>query len=185
MEDVEIINLLWQREEMGLLELERKYRAYCNAIAMNILQSAEDAEECVSDTWMKIWNSIPPNRPESLKLYAARIMRNLAFNRYRDARAERRGGGQPCAQLKELSECISEQSVDEALNRWELNRIIQTFLAGLHTQKRNIFIRRYYYADDISEIASRYGLTENHTCVVLCRVRKQLKKVLEEEGYGA
>mgnify|MGYP002560606650 CR=1 FL=1 len=117
MEDVEIINLLWQREEMGLLELERKYRAYCNAIAMNILQSAEDAEECVSDTWMKIWNSIPPNRPESLKLYAARIMRNLAFNRYRDARAERRGGGQPCAPLKELSECISEQSVDEALNR--------------------------------------------------------------------
>ena len=113
MEDVEIINLLWQREEMGLLELERKYRAYCNAIAMNILQSAEDAEECVSDTWMKIWNSIPPNRPESLKLYAARIMRNLAFNRYRDARAERRGGGQPCAPLKELSECISEQSVDE------------------------------------------------------------------------
>ena len=112
MEDVEIINLLWQREEMGLLELERKYRAYCNAIAMNILQSAEDAEECVSDTWMKIWNSIPPNRPESLKLYAARIMRNLAFNRYRDARAERRGGGQPCAPLKELSECISEQSVD-------------------------------------------------------------------------
>lgn len=95
------------------------------------------------------------------------------------------GGGQPCAPLKELSECISEQSVDEALNRWELNRIIQTFLAGLHTQKRNIFIRRYYYADDISEIASRYGLTENHTCVVLCRVRKQLKKVLEEEGYGA
>lgn len=75
--------------------------------------------------------------------------------------------------------------MDEALNRWELNRIIQTFLAGLHTQKRNIFIRRYYYADDISEIASRYGLTENHTCVVLCRVRKQLKKVLEEEGYGA
>ena len=83
------------------------------------------------------------------------------------------------------AEEIARQDVDEALNRWDLNRIIQTFLAGLHTQKRNIFIRRYYYADDISEIASRYGLTENHTCVVLCRVRKQLKKVLEEEGYGA
>ena len=119
----------------------------------------------------------------TLKLYAARTMRNLAFNRYRDARAERRGGGQPCAPLKELSECISEQSVDEALNRWELNRIIQTFLAGLHTQKRNIFIRRYYYADDISEdtrapVWTRHG--KSHLC---CAVQSQ-KAVEKGAGRG-
>lgn len=88
MDDGEIINLLWQRDEAGISGLEQKYFAYCNTIAMNILQNAEDAEECVSDTWLKIWSSIPPNYPKSLKLYAARIIRNLAFNRYRDSHAE-------------------------------------------------------------------------------------------------
>ena len=94
MDDGEIINLLWQRDEAGISGLEQKYFAYCNTIAMNILQNAEDAEECVSDTWLKIWSSIPPNYPKSLKLYAARIIRNLAFNRYRDSHAEKRRGDQ-------------------------------------------------------------------------------------------
>lgn len=185
MDDTEIISLLWNREEAGISELERKYHAYCNTVAMNILQNAEDAEECVSDTWMKIWNSIPPSRPESLKLYAARITRNLAFNRYRESHTEKRGGGQLCIPLEELSECISAQScMDDALKRRELTGIVQRFVADLHTKDRTLFLRRYYYADDIPTIAVRYKMTENYVSVSLYRIRKRLKKLLEKEGYG-
>ncbi len=185
MDDREIINLLWQRDETGVSALEQKYSAYCNTIAMNILRNAEDAEECVSDTWLKIWNSIPPNCPESLKLYAARIIRNVAFNRYRDSHAEKRRGDPLCTPLEELSECIPGQfHMDDILQKRELNGGIQKFVAGLHTNERNLFLRRYYYADDISAIAHRYRMTENHVSVTLYRIRKRLKKLLEKEGYN-
>lgn len=185
MDDREIVNLLWQRNETGISELEQKYFAYCHTIAMNILRNAEDAEECVADTWLRVWSSIPPNCPESLKLYVARIVRNLAFNRYRDSHAEKRKGDQLCTPLEELSECIPGQfSMEDILKRWELNRIIQRFIAGLHTNERNLFLRRYYYADDISAIAHRYRMTENHVSVTLYRIRKRLKKLLEKEGYN-
>lgn len=185
MDDREIIHLIWCRDKVGISELEQKYFSYCHTIAMSILQNTEDAEECVADTWLKIWNSIPPNRPESLRLYTARVVRNLAFNRYRDSHAEKRKGDQLCVPLEELSECIQGQfSIEDILKRRELNRIIQRFIAGLHTNERNLFLRRYYYADDISAIAHRYRMTENHVSVTLYRIRKRLKKLLEKEGYN-
>lgn len=184
MKDVDIIRLLWQREEAGILELQQKYQNYCHTIARNILPDTSDVEECVSDTWLKAWTSIPPNRPESLKLFLARVSRNLALNKLRYARAEKRGGGQIPSVLDELSECISQGTcMDEELERRELQGIVKDFVEKLPDRERNVFLRRYFFADSISSIAERYALTENHIGVILSRVRAKLKKRLSKEGY--
>ena len=182
MTDEEIISLYFDRSEEAIAATQRKYDGYCRAIVGRILGSARDAEEIISDTWLKAWLSIPPNRPRDLKLYLAKIGRNLALNRLRDGRAAKRGEA-AAAVLEELREVLGENSTEETVNAKELQTAVNRFLRQLPERECNVFIRRCFYAESAEEIAARYGLRPNTVTVSLHRTRKKLREYLIKEGY--
>ena len=185
MEDSAIIDLYWAREERALSETDTKYGGYCRSIAHNILQNREDTEECVSDTWLHAWNSMPPQRPGILSAFLGRITRNLSFDRCKYQQAAKRGGGALPLALDELGECIpSAQRVEYALEQKELAAVIDRFLRTLPEKDCNLFLRRYWYVDSISVIADRYGMKENTVKSILFRTREKLRKFLGEEGIA-
>ena len=184
MDDSRIMELYWQRDEGAIQETDRKYGPYCFAIADNILHNKEDAKECVNDTWLKVWNAIPPQRPNNLRMFVAKIARNLSFNRYNARSAEKRGGGEIVLALDELSECLaSNANVEREYAAKELGQCIRVFIRALPERDGNVFVRRYFFTEAVSEIAKRYGLTENHVMVILSRTRKKLKTHLIKEGF--
>ena len=183
MEDRQIIDLLWERSEQGINEIARKYGRYCHKIAFNILADREDSEECISDTYLKVWNTIPPNRPESLSAYIGRIVRNLSLNKWEQRGAQKRGGGQICAALDELSRCIPSNS-GRSVEDVELAEIINSFLAQMEVEKRRIFIKRYWYMDSVKEISKELGFSESRVKMSLYRSRSQLRLWLEKEGVS-
>lgn len=184
MEDNEIIRLYWQRDHSAIAETESRYGAYCKSIAQNILGNGEDTEECVNDTYLNAWNSIPPRCPTVLSSYLGKITRNLAFDRFRTRHAAKRGGGEINIVLDELAECVSgADSAEEELDRQELRTAINDFLAALPREKRNIFLLRYWYVCPVAEIAKKYGMTAGNVSVTLSRVRQKLKQYLLERGY--
>lgn len=184
MHDKEIIQMYWDRNEEAIAATSEKYGSYCQAIAMNILGNWEDARECVNDTYLNTWNSIPPQRPQMLSAYLGKIVRNLSFNLYKKNRAEKRGGGQMPLILDEISEMISDFHVPEKeWHKRELIQAINAFLSGLTRKKREIFVRRYWYADSVKEIAERFEMSENNVSVTLNRLRKQLHRYLKERGF--
>jgi RNA polymerase sigma-70 factor (ECF subfamily) len=185
MEDTQIIQLYLNRDEKAISETSIKFGNYCNSIAINILNNWEDAEECVNDTYLCAWNSIPPTRPTSLKVYLGRITRNLSFNIYKKMNAEKRENGQTALVLDELAECVSGgcEPEQEFLQK-ELICSINNFLRALSKEKRIIFVRRYWYSDSISDIADRVGKTENSVSVTLNRLRKMLNIHLRERGFN-
>lgn len=184
-DDIQIVNLLFARQESGLKKLEEKYNKYCLTIANRILFDNEDSKECVNDAWLKIWNSIPPNRPENLAGYLAKIVRNLALNCYEKKHAAKRGGGKVEMSYDELSECLAGKGrVDENLEKNELSCIISKFLKQKGEQKRTIFIQRYFYFAEVSDIADRMGMKESSVRSALSRMRKELKNYLEQEGIA-
>ncbi len=183
MEDSEIVRLYWERSEQAVPETAAKYGGYCSAIARNILDSPEDAEECVNDTWLGAWNAIPPHRPEALSTFLGKITRNLSINRWKRSRADKRGGG-IAAVLDELGQCVSgADDVERALDQKELIEAINAFLAALSPEKRGIFLCRYWYSDSISEIAARYGMREGTVSMALNRLRARLRRYLLERGF--
>ena len=182
MEDNKIIELYWQRDETAIKECQIKYGAYCGTIANNILCSAEDAEECVNDTWLRVWNVIPPEKPSRLSVFLGRITRNLAIDKYRKDNAQKYGGGQISLCLDELSECIGEDNPIE--DRIALKDILNTFLKSLPEKNRNIFLMRYWYLMPIGEIARRYDLSEGAVKMILQRIRQKQKVYFEKEGVG-
>ena len=154
-------------------------------MASAILALREDAEECVNDTWLRAWNSIPPQRPNCLRIFLARITRNLSFDRWRSKNAARRGGGQLTLALEELSWCVAGSgSPQESVEARELEDCLRRFLSGLSESERNIFLRRYFFAESIQSIARRYGMRENSVSVSLHRLRQKLKNHLAKEGYA-
>ena len=184
MEDSEIIRLYWQRSEQAIEESEQKYGVYCRAIARNILQSPEDAEETISDTWLRAWNVIPPQKPDRLSAFFGRITRNLAFDRWRKQTAEKRGGGALEEVLEELAECVSGSgSAEEAVENRELGAALNGFLASLPRVKRRLFLGRYWYARSVKDLAKQSGMTEGAVSVTLHRLRGRLKSYLEERGF--
>lgn len=184
MDDKAIVELFWQREEQAIPAASEKYGGYCAAIARNILADERDREECLSDTWLGAWNSIPPRRPMVLSAFLGRITRNLAFNRVRGAAAQKRGGGQLPLVLEELAECVAGgETPEEALDRHRLAGAIDGWLAGLPPKKRRLFVRRYWYADSIAAAARRCGMTEGAAAVALGRLRADLRRQLEEGGF--
>lgn len=181
--DEQIIALYWKRDEKAIGETAVKYGGYCFTIANNILENTEDSEECVSGTWWKAWNAIPPQRPNFLKLFLGKITRNLAINLYKSQRTEKRGGQELTLVLEELAECVSGSETPELeLQRKELISGINDFLESLPAEKRGIFLRRYWDGEKVMDIATRYRLTENNVSVQLNRMRKQLKGALIERG---
>ena len=182
MDDEQIISLYWQRSEAAIGATAEKYGRYCHTIAYNILHNREDAEECVNDTYWGAWTSIPPQRPRRLMAYLGRITRNLSLNRYQCYTAEKRGQGQTALALSELAECIpAAGDVEDHWNEMALVRAIEGFLRSQPTEKRNIFIRRYWYLIPLREIAQSYQMREQKVASLLFRMRKQLKTHLERE----
>ena len=183
MEDRGIIDLFWKRSEQAISEMDKKYGRYCGTIAMNILGNHEDTEECVSDTWMRAWNAIPPARPLILKAFLGRITRNLALNMLEKMRAGKRGGGEGTAVLEEIEECVPDHGAEVwSADRYVLTETLNRYLKGLPEEKRTIFIRRYWYMDPVKEIAESMGIGESKVKMTLLRMRKELAAVLDGEG---
>ena len=184
MEDSQIIGLYFSRDEKAIEETEKKYGSYCFTVANGILGCAEDAEEVVSDTWLKVWESIPPQKPMFLKLFLGKIARNLAFSRWRSRNAYKRGGGETTLALEELGECIpGRETVDDRLNAEELAKTIRDFLDTLPEREQDIFLRRYFYAEPTAVIAGRLGMKNDNVLRILSRTRMKLKEYLLKEGY--
>lgn len=183
MNDEQIVELYWNRSENAIFETSNKYSKYCHTIAYNILQNHEDSEECVNDAYMKLWNTIPPKKPNCLATFLGKITRNLALNMYEKYTAKKRGGSKILVVLEELSECIpSSTSVEQVIQEHSLIEIINKFLVQLPADKRKIFIRRYWYLSSIKEIAKEYHFTESKVKMRLFRVRNEFKEFLEKEG---
>lgn len=184
MDDSRIIELYFNRDEEAIAETARKYGAYCFAVAENILSDRSDSEECVNDTWLKAWNSIPPERPKVLRAFLCRITRNLALDRYAVLRAKKRGGGETELAIEELSEC-ADGSADlfGEYARRELARSIRGFVSSLPERERAVFVARYFYMESAAQIAKRFGLSENTVAPMLSRTRKKLRDHLEKERY--
>lgn len=184
MKDIDIVNLYWQRNQKAISETSSKYGRYCKSIAKNILYNNQDVEECVNDTYLNAWNSMPPHRPKVLSAFIGKITRHLSFDKLRYKNAEKRGGGEIYLVLDELAECVSgSENVAEEVERKELIGEINEFLNTLPQEKCNIFLCRYWYAYPVSAIAKQFGMTENNVSVTLNRIRKNLKEYLTERDY--
>ena len=184
MEDAQIVALYWDRDEAALAESERKYGGYCRAIALGILESREDAAECVNDTWLRAWEAMPPRRPARLDTFLGKLTRNLSLVRWRALRARKRGGGQTELALSELEECLPaagrpEREVEAQALAESLNR----FLSALPREKRMLFVQRYWYLRPVEELAAAHGMRKNTAASALFRRREQLRQHLEKEGF--
>lgn len=183
MKDIHIIELYFARSESAIKETHKKYGSYCTYIADNILHNRQDSEECVNDTYLRAWGSIPPKSPQNLRTYLGKITRGLAINRYNLYSAEKRGGSSMDLILSELECCVPDKtSVDDAINEALLIKSIEAFLKRQSTQNRNVFLRRYWYCDAISQIAKDLSMSESKVTSILFRQRIKLKEYLEKEG---
>ncbi len=183
MHDEIIIELLFNRDEEGINEIKNKYGRLFESIAYNITGSHEDAGECASDTYLALWNNIPPERPENLFSYACRIARNISLNKYKNNSALKRKSNYSIS-LDEISEIIpDETNIEHIISSKELTNIIEEFLSLQSKENRVIFVRRYWFLDSYDEIGKRVGLSVKTISVRLVRLRNGLKKYLEERGY--
>ena len=182
MEDHEIIELFLERSEQAIAGLHSKYGKRCMQIAMNILNDSLDAEECVNDTYLAVWNTIPPQKPNPLLAYICRIVRNLSIKRYHANKAMKRNSHYDVA-LEELEECIrAKETVESEVAVNELVDAINHFLGALSIENRKIFVRRYWFADSIEDIAVMFNTNKSIISLRLFRIRIGLKKYLEKEG---
>ena len=183
MNDNEIMDLYWERDETAITATAEKYGSYCYSISYRILYNNEDAEECVNDTYLGAWKSIPPHRPNRLSTYLGKMTRNFSLNRFKQYTARKRGLGQGELALSELEDCIpAETSLEQVVEEMVLVHSINRFLYGQPQRKRNVFIRRYWYLYSIREIAEAYAMSESKVASLLFRMRNELKAHLEKEG---
>ncbi len=182
--DAQILNLFIERSEGAIARAQMAYNAYMSTIAYNILANNEDVKECINDTLLKVWNTIPPNKPNSLKAYIGTIIRNVALDRYRKEHSKKRSLDNGfCQVLDELNECIP--NVNDTYKIFEssqISAIISDYLASISAEKRYIFVSRYYYAQPIKTISKDLHLSQANIKTILFRTRKELKEKLEAEG---
>lgn len=183
MDDHQIVDLYWARSHLAVEASSRKYGALCRSIAMNLLGDRRDAEECVNDTWLGAWNAMPPQRPQKLGAFLGAITRNLACDACRARQAEKRGGGQLPLVLEELSECLPGREGDpvRAAEDRELAEVLSDFLRQLPERDRYLFLRRYWHAQPLEEIADACRLPAGTVKASLFRTRKKLRRRLEKE----
>lgn len=182
MEDNQIIELYFRRDEAALAETAKKYGTFCLCIAMNVLAVREDAEECVNDTYHKVWKEIPPTRPESFRAFLGRIVRNFSISKYRALHAKKRFNGLEIM-LSELNDCIpAAGGVEQELESRELSGYIDEWLAGLAKEDRVLFVRRYWYGDEVRILAKQCGSSAPQLSQRMLRLRRKLKVFLEEKG---
>ena len=178
MRDSEIIELYFARDEQAIAETDKAYGSYFQSIAMQILGNPSDSEECVNDTWLKAWHSIPPKRPSPLKIFLGKITRNLAISRYRADHRKKRAHIEIA--LSELEDCVPMPEESTA----ELRSLLDGFLGTLEDTERRLFVGRYWYAYTPETLARAYGMTRNAVNLRIMRTREKLKNYLEKEGYS-
>jgi len=183
MTDIEIIDLYWARSESAIYETAQQYNGFCTSISMNILNNRQDAEECVNDTFLRVWNAIPPQRPTVFSSFLGRITRNLSLDRYKARKAKKRSSDETALLLSELEDCIpSNKNVEDEVETRILEEAIDRFLTAAGKNDRVFFVRRYWFADSITEIAQRFSVTESKVKTSLFRTRQKLRIYLEKEG---
>ena len=179
MQDYEIVDLYWARNQDAITQTDVKYGSYCRKIAMNIVGSAEDSEECINDTYLKLWNAIPPEKPDSLKAYGSKTVRNTSINRAEYNSAQKRKLNALCEELGE-----SVPSAGSIADENELNRLLNDFLRGLKKETRIIFILRYFHGEQTESIAQKMDVSDSKVRSTLFRTRQKLKDFLEKEGIS-
>lgn len=183
MEDKSMVQLFWERSETAIQALKDKYGRLLYQIAMGILKDHPDAEECENDTYLKTWNTLPPQRPDSLKAYTSRIVRNLSLDRLRYRHRQKRCGELELV-LSELDQCIPDPAINvESAADDTLQQFLDHFLDTLDPQTRVLFLRRYFCMESTQELADRYGLSATNVSTKLNRVRRRLRQQLEQEGW--
>lgn len=184
MEDSQIIALYWQREENAILETQSKYGKFLHKIAFSVLNSVEDSEEAVNDTYLRTWKAIPSDRPEIFPSYLAKIVRRLSIDIYRKLTAAKRGKSIYLLSLAELSDCVTDGKDPENETEMQLlSDAITAFLENQPVNNRNIFVKRYFFSESIKEISDTMGLSVNNVKTILSRTRTKLKEYLIKEGY--
>ncbi|MBQ8550297.1 MAG: RNA polymerase sigma factor [Clostridia bacterium] len=184
MDDLQIVDLFWRRDESAVTETDTKYGRYLKKISYNILSQDEDVNECVNDTYMRAWNTMPSERPSKLGVYLGRIVRGLSIDLLRKKGAEKRGGKQYLLSLSELEECVDgAPSAEDKLNEKLLGEAISRYLYSLPAESRTVFVCRYFFCDSIEEIAKCKGCSQSKIKSLLFRTRKGLKAFLESEGF--
>ena len=182
MEDNQIIELYFRRDEAALAETANKYGTFCLRIAMNVVSVREDAEECVNDTYHTAWNQIPPTKPDSFKAFLGRIVRNFAISKYRALHAKKRFNGLE-VMLSELNDCIpSAVSVEQEIEAKELTEYINNWLECQKAEDRALFVKRYWYGEEVRELAKQCGISAVQMTQKMLRLRRKLKVFLEEKG---
>ncbi|MBR6114849.1 MAG: sigma-70 family RNA polymerase sigma factor [Oscillospiraceae bacterium] len=183
MEDAQIVDLYWQRSDSAIEHTAARYGGYLRTVARSILQDERDAEECVNDTYLAAWNSMPDNRPAALAPYLGRIDRNFALTRLEARGALKRGGGTAAASLDELAEVVAgSEDPQRTVEARELSAYISAFLRALPKEEREVFTARYWYMLPVNEIAGRFGYTRARTAGMLHRTRGKLRAALKKEG---
>lgn len=182
MEDRHIVKLLLDRAQRALELLEKRFGKRLLALSRNILGIPEDAEEAVSDTYLEVWNTVPPNEPDPLAGYVYRLCRNIALDRVKYLTAEKRDSRYDLS-LEELENCIPTSALEETVEARELGRILNRFVGTLREEDRALFLRRYWFGDEVREIAGDLGIRPNAASVRLSRLRSRLREVLIQEGY--
>ena len=182
MDDLTIVELFHRREEQAIAESDKKYGGLCRSIALRLLVCREDAEECVNDSYHNAWNAMPPQRPDRLPPFLGRIVRNLSISRWRRERAQKRYSGLENL-LSGLEECLPDpKGVEQEVEGRALTRRIEVWLEGLSRDDRAVFLRRYWYGQEVQALAKAWGVTPNRMAKRLQRLRKSLKQDLEQEG---
>jgi len=181
-EDKQIVELFWERNESALAAVSQKYERYCKTIAANIVGSSADADECFNDVLLAVWNSIPPNKPQDLRTYIGKIARTNAIDKLRSETAQKRGGKDMKPIIDELTELASDYSVEAVAERHEIIAEINAYLKQLTERKRKVFVLRYWYCCEASEISAVTGLTEANVYNILKRERKKLVEYLRKRG---
>ena len=183
-DDNELIQLYFDRNEQALCETQRRFGSYFYTIAHNILGSVQDAEECVNDVLMRLWNHIPPAKPENMSAYVTAVARSVACKRYKMNHAQKRGSGETQLVLDELFDCCTEpDTVEQVIDRNALSATINDFLETLRPEHRIIFILRYWSVYPVDEIAEKLNISKSKVTVVLMRTRQKLRIHLEQEGF--
>lgn len=176
-----ILDLYWQRDERALEMTADRFGGYCYAIAFRLLGNAEDAEECVNDTYQAAWDSIPPNHPENLAAYLGKLSRRISMKIWRKRDAAKRGKGEMTLSLEELESCIpSSFSMDTQIDKFVLKDTINRYLAGAPRLEREMFVCRYYYGYSVGDLCHKYGFSKSKVESMLHRTRRKLRSVLEE-----
>lgn len=181
--DQAIVELYWARNERAIEHTAERYGSYCYAIAYNVLNNAEDSDECVNDTYLDAWNSMPPHKPHVLSAFLGKITRRIAIDRWRENRAQRRGGGQVALALDELSECVAAPNdLPHEVHTAQVAACVEKFLGTLSDDDRRMFVRRYWHMESVAQIAARFGCSEGRVKSTLHRTRGKLHRYLEKEG---